>query len=136
MKKVILGIVIGIVVIIGGCAAMFSAGVSSVDNAIDEVQKETVKKDSQMQDLAKNISWEVNKGEFTTTIEGIFENTSDKKIDYIQFDYKLIDKDGTVVENSFTNETDVMPGEKRKVEIFCTTDNFDKYEITAKSSAL
>jgi hypothetical protein len=27
-----------------------------------------------------------------------------------------------------------MPGEKRKVEIFCSKVNFDKYEITAKSS--
>jgi gas vesicle protein len=135
MKKVILGILIGIVVIIGGCVAMFSAGVSSVDKAVNQVNQETAKKDNKLKDMAKNISWEVKKGDFSTTIEGIFENTSDEKIDYIQFDYKLLDKDGTVVENSFTNETDIMPEEKRKVEIFVTANDFDKYEITAKSSA-
>lgn len=46
MKKVILGIVIGIVIIIGGCAAMFTAGVSSVDKAVNQVNKETEKNDA------------------------------------------------------------------------------------------
>lgn len=134
MKKVILGILIGIVVVIGGCAAIFTAGVSSVDKAVNQVQEETVKKDSKVQDLAKDISWEVKKDAISTKIVGTFENKSNEKIDYLQFDYKLIDKEGTVIESSFTNETDIMPEEKRKVEIFCSKDNFDKYEITAKSS--
>ncbi|GAA0091394.1 hypothetical protein UT300009_14220 [Paraclostridium bifermentans] len=135
MKKVIVGILIGIVVVIGGCAAMFTAGVSSVDKAVNQVKEDTVKNDSKVQDLAKDMSWEVEKDEFTTKIVGTFENKSNEKIDYLQFDYKLIDKEGTVIESSFTNETDIMPKEKRKVEILCSKNNFDKYEITAKSSA-
>lgn len=135
MKKVILGILIGIVVVIGGCAAMFTAGVSSVDKAVNQVKEDTVKNDSKVQDLAKDMSWEVEKDQFTTKIVGTFENKSNEKIGYLQFDYKLIDKEGTVIESSFTNETDIMPKEKRKVEILCSKNNFDKYEITAKSSA-
>ncbi|WP_419741610.1 FxLYD domain-containing protein [Paraclostridium dentum] len=135
MKKVIVGILIGIVVVIGGCAAMFTAGVSSVDKAVNQVKEDTVKNDSKVQDLAKDMSWEVEKDQFTTKIVGTFENKSNEKIDYLQFDYKLIDKEGTVIESSFTNETDIMPKEKRKVEILCSRNNFDKYEITAKSSA-
>ncbi|KGJ49492.1 MAG: FxLYD domain-containing protein [Paraclostridium sp.] len=135
MKKVIVGILIGIVVVIGGCAAMFTAGVSSVDKAVNQVKEDTVKNDSKVQDLAKDMSWEVEKDQFTTKIVGTFENKSNEKIDYLQFDYKLIDKEGTVIESSFTNETDIMPKEKRKVEILCSKNNFDKYEITAKSSA-
>lgn len=135
MKKVIVGILIGIVVVIGGCAAMFTAGVSSVDKAVNQVKEDTVKNDSKVQDLAKDISWEVEKDQFTTKIVGTFENKSNEKIDYLQFDYKLIDKEGTVIESSFTNETDIMPKEKRKVEILCSKNDFDKYEITAKSSA-
>lgn len=135
MKKVIVGILIGIVVVIGGCAAMFTAGVSSVDKAVNQVKKDTVKNDSKVQDLAKDMSWEVEKDQFTTKIVGTFENKSNEKIDYLQFDYKLIDKEGTVIESSFTNETDIMPKEKRKVEILCSKNDFDKYEITAKSSA-
>lgn len=135
MKKVIVGILIGIVVVIGGCAAMFTAGVSSVDKAVNQVKEDTVKNDSKVQDLAKDMSWKVEKDQFTTKIVGTFENKSNEKIDYLQFDYKLIDKEGTVIESSFTNETDIMPKEKRKVEILCSKNDFDKYEITAKSSA-
>ncbi|WP_195335396.1 FxLYD domain-containing protein [Paraclostridium bifermentans] len=135
MKKVIVGILIGIVVVIGGCAAMFTAGVSSVDKAVNQVKEDTVKNDSKVQDLAKDMSWEVEKDQFTTKIVGTFENKSNEKIGYLQFDYKLIDKEGIVIESSFTNETDIMPKEKRKVEILCSKNNFDKYEITAKSSA-
>lgn len=135
MKKVIVGILIGIVVVIGGCAAMFTAGVSSVDKAVNQVKEDTVKNDSKVQDLAKDMSWEVEKDQFTTKIVGTFENKSNEKIGYLQFDYKLIDKEGTVIESSFTNETDIMPKEKRKVEILCSKNNFDKYEITAKSNA-
>ncbi|KKY02874.1 hypothetical protein VN21_01025 [Paraclostridium benzoelyticum] len=134
MKKVIVGILIGIVVVLGGCAAMFTAGVSSVDKAVNQVKEDTVKNDSKVQDLAKDMSWDVEKDQFTTKIVGTFENKSNEKIDYLQFDYKLIDKEGTVIESSFTNETDIMPKEKRKVEILCSKNNFDKYEITAKSS--
>ncbi len=162
MKKILLGIIIGLVVIIGGCVALLGAGVSSVDNAIKEVEKQTydnnakvqdiaknieweVKKEAysqtydnntKVQDIAKNIEWEVKKEAYSTKIVGVFENTSEETLDYVQFDYKLIDADGTVIENSFTNETDVAPGEKRKIEILCMKDNFDKYEITAKASAL
>ncbi len=136
MKKILLGIIIGLVVIIGGCVAFLGAGVSSVDNAIKEVEKQTYDNNAKVQDISKNIEWEVKKEAYSTKIVGIFENTSKETLDYVQFDYKLIDSDGTVIENSFTNETDVAPGEKRKLEIICMKDNFDKYEITAKASAL
>ncbi|WP_042274684.1 FxLYD domain-containing protein [[Clostridium] dakarense] len=135
MKKIILGIVIGFVVIIGGCVAFLGAGVSSVDNAINDVEKQTAKVDSKLEEMTKDIKWEVKKDSFSTKIVGTFENTSDETIDYVQFDYKLMDKDGTVIESSFTNETDVAPKEKRKIEILCIENNFDTYTITSKSSA-
>ncbi|WP_297135145.1 FxLYD domain-containing protein [Terrisporobacter sp.] len=136
MKKILIGIIIGFVVIIGGCAALFGAGVSSVDNAIKEVEQQTVKEDTKVQEMAKNIKWEVKKDAYSTKIVGVFENTSDEKIDYVEFEYKLIDSDGTVIESSFTNETEVSPGEKRKVEILCIENDFEKFEVNAKSSAL
>lgn len=135
MKKILIGIIIGFVVIIGGCAALFGAGVSSVDNAIKEVEQQTANADSKIQEMAKNIKWEVKKEAYSTKIVGVFENTSDEKIDYVEFEYKLIDSEGTVIESSFTNETEVSPGEKRKVEILCIENDFEKFEVTAKSSA-
>ena len=135
MKKILIGIIIGFVVIIGGCAALFGAGVSSVDNAIKEVEQQTANADSKVQEMAKNIKWEVKKEAYSTKIVGVFENTSDEKIDYVEFEYKLIDSEGTVIESSFTNETEVSPGEKRKVEILCIENDFEKFEVNAKSSA-
>ena len=93
MKKILIGVIIGFVVIVGGCAALIGAGVSSVDNAIKEVEQETIVNDEKIQDIVKDINWEVKKDEYSTKIVGIFENTS--------------------IEN-----------------------DFDKYEIKAKSSAL
>ncbi|MEG0855350.1 MAG: FxLYD domain-containing protein [Terrisporobacter sp.] len=136
MKKILIGIVIGFVVIIGGCAALFGAGVSSVDKAVKEVEQQTVKEDTKVQEMVKDIKWEVKKDQFSTKIVGIFENTSDEVLDYVEFNYKLIDSEGTVIENSFTNETEVNPGEKRKIEIMCIENDFEKYEIEAKSTAL
>lgn len=135
MKKILIGIIIGFVVIIGGCAALFGAGVSSVDNEIKEVEQQTAKEDTKVQEMAKNIKWEVKKEAYSTKIVGVFENTSDEKIDYVEFEYKLIDSEGTVIESSFTNETEVSPGEKRKVEILCIENDFEKFEVNAKSSA-
>ena len=135
MKKILLGIIIGFVVIIGGCMALVGAGVSSVDSALQEMETETAALDEKLQEMAKDMNWEVVKDEFSTNIVGYFENTSDETIDYIEFDYKLMDEEGTVIENSFTNETEISPGEKRKIEIYCVEGNFADYEITVKSSA-
>ncbi len=136
MKKILVGIIIGFVVVVGGCAALVGAGVSSVDNAIKEVEQETVENDNKVQEMAKNIKWEVKRGDYSTKIVGIFENTSNEVLDYVEFEYKLMDSDGTVIEKSFTNETEIAPGEKRKIEIFCSEGDFEKYDIKAKSSAL
>lgn len=136
MKKVILGIAIGLVLVIGGCAAFIGAGVSSVDQAIKETETQMANTDTLVKEMAQNISWEVKKTDYSTSIVGVFENTSEEVIDYVEFEYKLFDGEGTVLESSFTNETNVNPGEKRKVEILCIENDFDKYEITAKSSAL
>lgn len=134
MKKILIGIIIGFVVIIGGCAALFSAGVSSVDNAIKEVEEETIQNNNKVQEMADNINWEIKKETYSTKIVGIFENTSEETLDYVEFEYKLINSEGTVIEKSFTNETNIDPGEKRKVEILCIEDDFEKYEISAKAS--
>ena len=134
MKKILIGIIIGFVVIIGGCAALFSAGVSSVDNAIKEVEEETIQNNNKVQEMADNINWEIKKEAYSTKIVGIFENTSEETLDYVEFEEKLINSEGTVIEKSFTNETNIDPGEKRKVEILCIEDDFEKYEISAKAS--
>ena len=86
MKKILVGIIIGFVVVVGGCAALVGAGVSSVDNAIKEVEQETVENDNKVQEMAKNIKWEVKRGDYSKKIGGIIENTSNEVLDYDEFE--------------------------------------------------
>lgn len=136
MKKILLGIFIGVLLLAGGCVAMVGGAANSASDAITEMENEAVVKDEKYNDIVKNIKWEVVSNGFSTSIVGILENTLDEEISYIQLDYKTFDASGVVLDKSFTNETDITVGEKRKVEIMLINNEFDTYEITAKSSAL
>lgn len=136
MKKVLLGIFIGVLLLAGGCVAMIGGAANSASNTINEMEQETALKNEKYNELVKNIQWEVVNEDFLTKIVGTLENTLEEDISYIQLDYKTFDADGVVLDKSFTNETDVKVGEKRKVEIMVINDKFATYEITGKSSAL
>lgn len=135
MKKVLIGILIGVLVIVGGCVAFTGFAAKSVSDSISEVQQETANKDAEYQKLCESIQWEVKDDGFTKTIEGVLENTTSEYIDYIQFDYKTFDGQGVTVDKSFTNETDIAPGEKRSIVMYPIND-FETFEITVSSSAL
>lgn len=135
MKKVLIGILIGVLVIVGGCVAITGFTAKSVSDSISQVEEETANKDAEYQKLCESIQWEVKDDGFTKTIEGILENTTSETIDYIQFDYKTFDGQGITVDKSFTNETDIAPGEKRNIVIYPIND-FETFEISASSSAL
>lgn len=136
MKKIILGVLIAFVVIIGGCMAFMGATVNSVDQAIQETEQQQVVEKDNIQALTKDMKWEVESDGYSKTIVSTFENTTDKEIEYLQFDYKIFDKDGTVLESSMVFESDIAPGEKRKIEIFVLEEDFDSFEITATNNIL
>ena len=78
--------------------------------------------------LVQEIEWQFETDEWgNTTVTGILENTTDEEIDYIEIEYKFT-KDGITVDSSFTNETDIQPGEKVKIEIW-TMEEFDNFEV-------
>lgn len=58
------------------------------------------------------------------------------EVDYLQVNYKLYDEDGVVIEDSWTNETDILPNEKRRIEILVLEDEFADWSYTVTSSAL
>lgn len=135
MKKVLIGMLIGVMVIVGGCVAMTGLVAKSASDTINQMEEETANKDVEYQKLCDAIQWEVKDNGFSKTIEGVLENTTSENIDYIQFDYKTLDGNGVVVDKSFTNETDIAPGEKRNIVIYPIND-FETFEVTASSSAL
>ena len=136
MKKILIGVVITLIVLVGGCAAITGGLASSASKTINKMEDEKKSKNELYSEMLKNVKWEVQKDQFTAKIVGVFENTSDENISYIQFNYKTLDKDGVVVDKAFTNETDIKPGEKRQVKISLLNKEFEKYEIEVSSSAI
>ena len=132
MKKVLKGMLIalGVIMLVGmvGCVGSVFLVSTAVDETITEMEQEIEENNATYDELVQAIEWHTVTDEFGfTTITGILTNTTDKEIDYIEIEYKLV-KDGITVENSFTNATDIMPGESVKIEIYAT-EEFDTMEV-------
>ena len=132
MKKVLKGVLIafGIILLVGmvGCVASVALVGTAVDETITEMEQELEENNATYDELVQAIEWNTVTDEFGfTTITGILTNTTEEEIDYIEVEYKLV-KDGITVENSFTNATNIMPGESVKIEIF-TTEEFDTVKV-------
>ena len=136
MKKILIGVVITLFVLVGGCTALMGGMAKSASDTINQMEDDKKSKDELYNEMAKKVNWEVKKGEYSSEIVGVFENTSGETIDYIQFNYKLYDGSGVTIESSFINETDIKPGEKREVKIMLIKKDFSKYEIDVVSSAI
>ena len=132
MKKVLKGvlIVLGVIMLVGmvGCVASVALVGTAVDETITEMEQELEENNATYDELVQAIEWNTVTDEFgLTTVTGILTNTTEEEIDYIEVEYKLV-KDGITVENSFTNATNIMPGESVKIEIF-TTKEFDTVKV-------
>ena len=132
MKKVLKGVLIalGVILLVGmvGCVASVALVGTAVDETITEMEQELEENNATYDELVQAIEWNTVTDEFgLTTVTGILTNTTEEEIDYIEVEYKLV-KDGITVENSFTNATDIMPGESVKIEIF-TTEEFDTVKV-------
>ena len=89
MKKILIGVVIILIVLVGGCTALMGGMAKSASDTINQMEDDKKSKDELYNEMAKKVNWEVKKGEYSSEIVGIFENTSNETIDYIQFNYKL-----------------------------------------------
>ena len=132
MKKVLKGMLIalGVIMLVGmvGCVGSVFLVSTAVDETITEMEQEIEENNITYDELGQAVEWNTVTDEFGfTTITGILTNTTDKEIDYIEIEYKLV-KDGISVENAFTNATDFMPGESVKIEIYAT-EEFDTMEV-------
>ena len=132
MKKVLKGVLIalGVIMLVGmvGCVGSVFLLSTAVDETITEMEQEIEENNATYDELVQAVEWNTVTDEFgLTTITGVLTNTTDKEIDYIEVEYKLV-KDGITVENSFTNATDIMPGESVKIEI-STTEEFDTVKV-------
>lgn len=130
--KIALGIILGFVILIGGCSALF---VNSVDEAINETET-TVEQTEE-----GNIETRDNKYEFieepTLTkdefglqyITGVIKNTSGSDKEYIQISFTLYDADGNNIGTAFANTANLKDGGTWKFEAMILEDNFASFEI-------
>ena len=132
MKKLLQ--VFGIILILmgAGCSFVGCVAFQAVDEVATEMVEESNNQEEVVQEMFKNVEWVKTEDMFSTTLSCTITNTSDFEIDYLEVEYKLLDANGVVIEKSFTNETDIAPGETRLIEIMVFEDYTDfQYEVKA-----
>ena len=127
MKKFMRGLLIGILaVVLGGvlfvvgCSALFGMGVEQQEQEANDLKNE-------VQEIVNNIEWSRNGDGY---LVGEFTNTTDKKISYLEIQYKFMDDKGNVIDSSFTNESEISPGETREIQIdTCLAEGYTQYKM-------
>lgn len=69
--------------------------------------------------------------EYSSTITGVFTNTSSNTMSYVQLSYNLFDADGAQIGTAYANTNNVAAGGTWKFEAFSTTaaDEVDSYKL-------
>lgn len=139
MKKFFKVLGLGTLLLMGGCTFVgcvaTGVAIETVDQVATEIENENNAQQEAIDKMFENAEWEIVREEYLTKIVTTVENTSDVEIDYLEVNYKLYDEEGVVIEDSWTNATDILPNEKRKIEILVLEDEFVDWSYTVTSSA-
>lgn len=116
----ILAVVIGGVVLVVGCSALFDTAIQQEEQRANDLKNE-------VQEIVNNIEWRQKDNDW---LVGEFTNTTDKKISYLEIQYKFMDNEGNVIDSSFVNETEISPGETREIQIdTCLANGYTQYKM-------
>ena len=118
--KIALGIILGFVVLIGGCSALF---VNSVDEAINETVDQTDKYEF-IEEPALSTNEYGNQ-----IIVGVIKNNTSVDKDYIQVSFTLYDADGNNIGTAWTNTNNLKAGGTWKFEAGILEDNVESFEL-------
>ena len=114
LKKIIIGIfaVIGISAIaVVGCSMM---AIETIDNAIEETERQYVEDSNEIQKMANQIVWTKNGEELI----GEFVNTSDKTIGSIDAQVKFYNNEEVVIGTDTIIENGIAPNETRTITLY------------------
>ena len=136
MRKLFKGILIvfgvtGVLVILGAVGSLFllNEAVEVVDESIQEVEQESKELNVVLDELVQAIEWQVTTDSLGDIImTGILENTTDQEIEYIEIAYEF-KKDGITIEESWTNASEIEPGEKVQIEIITCIQEYDEFNV-------
>ena len=118
--KIALGIILGFVVLIGGCSALF---VNSVDEAINETVDQTDK-----YEFIEEPTLSTNEYG-NQIIVGVIKNNTSVDKDYIQVSFTLYDANGNNIGTAWTNTNNLKAGGTWKFEAGILEDNVESFEI-------
>ena len=130
-------VILGILTI-GGCVAtLFVANeaVKVVDESIQEVEQEQANEDALLQAMFEKAVVTENKTDYSFEVVYEVTNDSDVAFDYIEVEYSMYDANGTKLGGSFTNITDIAPGQKFRVELNLYEEGTTTYKIDKISSS-
>ena len=118
--KIALGIILGFVVLIGGCSALF---VNSVDEAVNETIDQTDK-----YEFIEEPTLSTNEYG-NQIIVGVIKNNTSVDKDYIQVSFTLYDADGNNIGTAWTNTNNLKAGGTWKFEAGILEDNVESFEL-------
>ena len=83
------------------------------------------------------VEHELVEDDFSVEVQGIVINNSDEEESYVAVEVVFYDEDGVRIDDSFTNTSDLGPGEEWSFSVLTTQEagDIDEYDISVTDSA-
>ena len=124
--KVALGVIIGFVVLMVGCAALFSTGVDTATEMETETKVENNSAEAKYEFVEEPKMVEKD---YSTYIVGTIKNNSGMEKGYIEVTFTLYDADGNNIGTAFTNTNNLKEDGTWKFEAMVFEDNVASFEL-------
>ena len=124
--KVALGVIIGFVVLMVGCAALFSTGVDTATEMGTETKVENNSAEAKYEFVEEPKMVEKD---YNNYIVGTIKNNSEKKKGYIEVTFTLYDADGNNIGTALANTNNLKDGGTWKFEAIVLEDNVASFEL-------
>ena len=124
--KVALGVIIGFVVLMVGCAALFSTGVDTVNETGTETKVENNSPEAKYEFVEEPKMVEKD---YSTYIVGTIKNNSGIDKEYIEVSFTLYDADGNNIGTAWTNTNNLKDGGTWKFEAMVFDNNVASFEL-------
>ena len=124
--KVALGVIIGFVVLMVGCAALFSTGVDTTTEMGTETKVENNSAEAKYEFIEEPKMVEKD---YSTYIVGTIKNNSGMEKGYIEVTFTLYDADGNNIGTALANTNNLKDGGTWKFEAIALENDVKSFEL-------
>ena len=124
--KVALGVIIGFVVLMVGCAALFSTGVDTTTEMETETKVENNSAEAKYEFVEEPKMVEKD---YSTYIVGTIKNNSGMEKGYIEVTFTLYDADGNNIGTALANTNNLKDGGTWKFEAIALENDVKSFEL-------